>query len=266
MKVSFNLSVPGTDEDEHTTGSSSSTAAYEGHDAESSGQSDEFSPWARTQSVEEAAALAQLPSGLLDGEEAERALSPAHVGLEALGLPSWGYQEETKWPLNNLVVVKNVPARYTLAMMIEELQDGGFQYQVDFTEILMPYEGLGMADNSCYINFFKLSARCSFIAAFDGRVPRTGSGKTQFRVEPASALDMQNLYMHSSMAMMIHHQHQQKKMQRAMMTASVRNFCPFCGSRTAQHFNFCVQCGSCLQEEGYAAQAAEQAVERPPGL
>jgi len=103
------------------------------------------------------------------------------------------------WTDVTTVMMRNLPNKYTQAMLLEELSDAGFQRLVDFDFFYLPMDHSNAANlGYCFINFCKTPTANTFAAAFQGKkMKRFNSNKTVVTM-PASIQGFDRNYVYYS--------------------------------------------------------------------
>jgi hypothetical protein len=139
-----------------------------------------------------------------------------------------------------IALMSGISPAYTERMLLEELQDGGFQAPRDFDDFLMPTQG-GKHAGCCFIYFVDEAIRNAFLSAFKGFPLRLAEPEAPcIDVQPAStqALDLLCCYVNLS---------QQAGQVRPPTAPRRVQYCPMCGNHAGSRVNFCSQCGTQLR-------------------
>jgi len=95
------------------------------------------------------------------------------------------------------MMVRNLPNKYSQAMLLDELQDSGFAQKRDFDFFYLPMDHANGANlGYCFINFTDPSKANSFASAFQCRKLRRFNSKKMIDVMPASIQGFQANYDH----------------------------------------------------------------------
>ncbi|CAE8725374.1 unnamed protein product, partial [Polarella glacialis] len=71
--------------------------------------------------------MLQLPPGLFDDDEDDT--SKKTVAFDPAGM------------LTTSVIISKIPDEYTPALLLKDIEDGGFRHMVDFDKFIMPVDG-----------------------------------------------------------------------------------------------------------------------------
>jgi hypothetical protein len=152
-----------------------------------------------------------------------------------------------------MVTLRNISPMYTEQMVLEELQDGGFQQPRDIDFFYMPVDSnTGMHLGCSFVNFVDNAVRNEFVSAFEGRSLRlAGPTAPELKVQNTSRMELEQLLSFGSPAARNQQEPLESNNLGCPLNAQASRkacFCPFCGNHVGCRFNFCSQCGSSLMQ------------------
>eukprot|EP00929_Paragymnodinium_shiwhaense_P002323 TRINITY_DN102552_c0_g1_i1.p1 TRINITY_DN102552_c0_g1~~TRINITY_DN102552_c0_g1_i1.p1 ORF type:complete len:521 (+),score=75.92 TRINITY_DN102552_c0_g1_i1:219-1781(+) len=103
------------------------------------------------------------------------------------------------WTNVTTVMMRNLPNKYTQAMLLEELEDAGFRPHHDYDFLYLPMDHSNAANlGYCFINFVETPLANSFAAAFQGKKMRKFNSNKTVTVMPASIQGYEKNYAYYS--------------------------------------------------------------------
>lgn len=162
------------------------------------------------------------------------------------------------------VMMRNIPNKYTQRMLIDEVNEAGFNGSYDFVYLPIDKDS-GANKGYAFLNFVRPSFAYAFKMAFDGKHMAQFKSNKIVTVAPATIQGFQANYEHFSRTRVNYGDPDsrplflKKKAGREPKTPKqtfnapvpVNNnagggFCPFCGTRRGINFVFCGGCGTKL--------------------
>jgi hypothetical protein len=108
-------------------------------------------------------------------------------------------KKEPPWTDVTTVMMRNLPNKYSQQMLLEELQDAGFQQKFGFDFFYLPMDHSNSANlGYCFINFVDPAMANAFAAAFQGKKMRRFNSHKTVVVMPASIQGLDRNYVYYS--------------------------------------------------------------------